>query len=101
MSAWPEAAWIVKKLQKNFDFSEQITYYTQNLTALNNRVNELNDTIENDEDIISALNTRIENMKQQTQSMNSTIRARKDGNNLPEGYDDTQYNTGTIWLILK
>lgn len=101
MSAWPQAAWIVKKLQKNFDFSEQITYYTQNLTALNNRVNNLNDIIQNNQDTISILNQRIENIKQQTYLMNSAIRAKKSTNNLPEGYDSTQYSVGTIWLILK
>ena len=100
MSAWPQAAWIVKKLQKNFDFSEQITYYTQNLNTLNGRVNSLNDAVATDATVISGLSDELTAIEQQINQMASTIRARNSGG-VPQGYSSSDYSKGTIWLILK
>lgn len=47
MSAWSQAVWIVKQLQVNFDFSKEISNYIVGLNALNSRVNDLNDVIQN------------------------------------------------------
>jgi len=49
MSSWPEAVWIVKKIQKNFDFSSELNYYTMQLNELNTRVNNLIDRVSTDE----------------------------------------------------
>jgi len=57
MSSWSEAVWVVKKLQKNFDFSSEITYYTQNLNTLNGRVNALNSTVIADAAVLEGLDT--------------------------------------------
>ncbi len=39
MSAWPQAVWIVKKLQENFDTSAEIQNFNTNINNLNTRVN--------------------------------------------------------------
>ena len=100
MSAWPQAAWIVKKLQKNFDFSGQITYYTQNLNTLNGRVNALNSAIAADESVVDELEDNLAVIEQQIDTMTSVIRATSQGG-LPEGYSSSEYTKGTLWLILK
>ena len=46
MSAWSQAVWIVKQLQANFDFTQEISNYIGNLNTLNGRVNELNNTVQ-------------------------------------------------------
>ena len=92
MSAWPEAAWIVKKLQKNFDFSEQITYYTRNLNELNTMVNGLNTSVIN-------LNNSLQQVEAQIDLSASVIRATKTSGGLPNTSDN--YTKGTLWLILK
>lgn len=92
MSVWPEAAWIVKKLQKNFDFGEQINYYTRNLNTLNDRVNGLNTTVAN-------LSQNLQQTKEQIDLSASVIRAVKDNNGLPSS--TVGYTEGTLWLVLK
>ena len=92
MSAWPEAAWIVKKLQKNFDFSEQIEYYTRNLNTLNGRVNDLNT-------IVTGFNTILEQKQAQIDLTASMIRATKTNSGMPNTTDN--YTKGTLWLVLK
>lgn len=92
MSAWPEAAWIVKKLQKNFDFSEQITYYTRDLNSLRTEVNNLNISVEN-------LNNSLQQKKAQIDLSASVIRATKNNTGLPNTSDN--YTKGTLWLVLK
>lgn len=100
MSSWSEAVWVVKKLQKNFDFSSEITYYTQNLNTLNGRVNALNSTVIADAAVIEGLNTQIDDMQITLNNRCTTISA-KSVNGLPQGYDSSQYSKGTIWLIEK
>lgn len=92
MSAWPEAAWIVKKLQKNFDFSEQIEYYTRNLNTLNGRVNDLNT-------IVTGFNTILEQKQAQIDLTASVIRATETNSGMPNTTDN--YTKGTLWLVLK
>ncbi len=92
MSAWPEAVWIVKKLQKNFDFSEQITYYTRDLNELNTMVNGLNASVIN-------LNNSLQQKEEQIDLSASVIRATKDSAGLPNTSDN--YTKGTLWLVLK
>ena len=43
MSNWPEAVWIVTQLQKNFDFSSEITIYTNKLDSTNLETSEIHD----------------------------------------------------------
>lgn len=100
MSAWPQAAWIVKKLQKNFDFSSEITYYTQNLNTLNGRVNALNSAIAADEVVMEALEDNLDIIEQQIDKMASVIRA-KSQSGVPEGTSPSDYAKGTLWLVLK
>ena len=92
MSAWPEAVWIVRKLQANFDFEQQIANYVQDLNAINGRINNLNNKIQTDElqiaNTIADLNTRV-----------VTIRDTKT-NNLPSDTDSSTYGKGAIWLII-
>ena len=100
MSSWSEAVWVVKKLQKNFDFSSEITYYTQNLNTLNGRVNALNSTVIADAAVLEGLDTQIDDMQDTLNTRCTTISA-KSVNGLPQGYDSSQYSKGTIWLIQK
>lgn len=46
MSAWPEAAWIVNKLQKNFDVSAQIVSFNNSINGLNGQINTVGDNLE-------------------------------------------------------
>ena len=92
MSAWPEAVWIVKKLQKNFDFSEQLDYYTRNLNNLNGRVNTLNTTIIN-------MAEDLENTKQIIDLTASVIMATKQSDGNPSS--SASYTKGTLWLVEK
>lgn len=101
MSAWPQAAWIVKKLQKNFDFSSEITYYTQNLNTLNGRVNALNSAIAADEVVMESFEDNLDIIEQQLDKMASVIRAKKSQSGVPEGTSLSDYAKGTLWLVLK
>lgn len=92
MSAWPEAAWIVKKLQKNFDFGEQINYYTRNLNTLNDRVNGLNTSVVN-------LSQNLQQTKEQIDLSASVIKATKKNDGSPAS--TVSYTKGTLWLVLK
>lgn len=100
MSSWSQAVWVVKKLQKNFDFNQQINYYVQNLNTLNGRVNALNDRIVEKESSINNFNTNLQSAKAEINTVNSTIRATSK-NNSPNGYNNEQYAKGTIWLVLS
>lgn len=57
MSAWPEAVWIVKHIQDNFDFEYAITDYTDKLNSINSTVNSLSDRVQilNDTVVTKAL----------------------------------------------
>ncbi len=95
MSAWPQAVWIVRKLQKNFDFTEKIIEYATEINSLNGRVNDLNITLQRDED-------RLSDIEQNIKIITSTIRDTKDNTtNLPSHYSSDEYDEGTIWLIVK
>lgn len=100
MSAWPQAAWIVKKLQKNFDFSGEITYYTQNLNTLNGRVNALNSAIAADEVVMEALEDNLDIIEEQIDKMASVICAESQ-NGVPKDFSPNDYTKGTLWLVLK
>lgn len=41
MSAWSEAVWIVKRLEKNFNFGVQISQYVGALNQVNTEINNL------------------------------------------------------------
>lgn len=92
MSSWPEAVWIVKKIQKNFDFSSELNYYTMQLNELNTRVNNLIDRVSTDENNLIQLTATLE-------GKTTTFFSEANGNvpkNLP-----SNYGKGTIWLVLK
>ena len=86
MSAWPQAVWIVKKLQKNFDFTDTVNYYTVQLNTLNGRINNLIDRVENDE---RELTSRV-----------VTFFSTANSDNTPSN-PPSDYGKGTIWLVLK
>lgn len=46
MSAWSEAAWIVQKLQKNFDLSEDIRIFNTNINGLNTKINDVDEVFD-------------------------------------------------------
>lgn len=93
MSAWPEAAWIVKKLQANFDFSQQISNYTYGLNTLNGKVNTLNSTV-------SGLSSDIDTAKSNLENRAVTIVATKLNNtNVPN--TSRSYGQGTIWVVIS
>lgn len=90
MSSWPQAVWIVKKLQKNFDFGEQITYYTQNLNTLNDRIINLNSNL-----------TDLENNIQKDLSLRASAFVASKVNDNPDISQDITYSKGTIWFVTK
>ena len=93
MSAWPEAVWIVKKLQKNFDFDQQIDIYTNVLNNVNATVNRLNDRVADDEATLATLRADLT-------SRATTIRAvKKSSTNEPDTTET--YGKGTIWFIVN
>lgn len=55
MSSWSEAVWVVRKLQKNFDFSQEITKYETKLYNLDVRINNLIDRVEQDENDLKGM----------------------------------------------
>lgn len=101
MSSWSEAVWIVKKLQKNFDFTNQITRYTQSLNNTNGNVNRLNDEVAECNNKVENFNNELDRVVAQLDIKCSTISARETSNGSPEGYSSQQYAKGTIWLIQK
>lgn len=99
MSAWSQAVWIVKKLQKNFDFSKQINSYTFGLNTLNATVNTLNDRVATDEANINNFNNQITQVKNQILNRAVTLVAtKKSSGNEPD--TTKSYDDGAIWLVI-
>lgn len=94
MSAWPEAVWVVKKLQQNFNFTSQLNRYTDQLNALNLRINGLIDRVSTDEDNLENTKTILEN-KIVTFFANSE-EGNPSGTELPDNF-----GKGTIWLVTE
>ena len=94
MSSWSEAVWVVKKLQKNFDFQQDIKLYTQNLNDLNRRVNTLNDTVATDEAALANLRTELTNRI-------VTIRDTVGNDGLPSSVSSDSYGKGAVWFIVN
>lgn len=85
MSNWSEAVWIVRKLQKNFDFTQEISNYENKLYDLNIRINNLIDRVEQDEN----------NLNNKVVTFIST-----ETNGIPDT-PPTSYGKGAIWLIIR
>lgn len=96
MSSWSEAAWVISELQKNFDFSSDITYYTQNLNTLNTRVINLNNQVDNLEDILAETQDDLIN-RASSFIAKKTNGGQPDSTNLP----NLTYSKGTIWFVQK
>lgn len=94
MSSWSEAVWVVKKLQKNFDFQQDIKLYTQDLNDLNRRVNTLNDTVATDEAALANLKTELTNRV-------VTIRDTVGNDGLPSNVSSDNYGKGAVWFIVN
>lgn len=93
MSAWPEAVWIVKNIQKNFDFNNELNVYTAQLNSLNTRINNLIDRITTDENNLSQTTATLEG-----RTVTFASQANEQGTpvELP-----INYGKGTIWLVLR
>lgn len=87
MSAWPQAVWIVRRLQKKIDFPQLLNSYTGLLNNLNDSVNGLYAGLENAEQAIDNLQVSV-----------VTISDTKT-NNTPTNNSSGNFTTGTIWLI--
>lgn len=99
MSAWPEAVWIVKKLQKNFDFDQQIREYQSALIATNTTVNALNDRVSGDQARLATDEQTLTNLTSTLTSRAITIRATKKSSGGP---NTTQsFGKGTIWFVVS
>lgn len=94
MSAWPEAVWIVKKLQSNFNFTSQLSRYTDQLNALNSRINGLIDRVSLDENNLESTRASLQN-KVVTFFADSS-NGIPTGSNLPDSF-----GKGTIWLVTE
>ena len=95
MSSWSEAVWVVTQLQKNFDFSSEITYYTQNLNTLNTRIINLNTQVNNLEADLEETQTDLINR------VSSFIATKVNNQPNPEQTSGMTYSKGTIWFVQK
>ena len=93
MSNWPQAVWIVKKLQKNFDFSQEIEGF---MTALSN----LNIKLSTDEVIMAGLEGRLETEKTTINERCTTFIDQANTDGTPKNYT-SGFSKGTIWLVAK
>lgn len=84
MSAWPQAVWIVKKINARLDVSTQIEGYVNLLNQMNGRIN----TAE------ANLNAAILFLEGKT----TTFISEKNHYNLPTN-PPSNYGNGTLWLI--
>lgn len=88
MSAWPEAVWIVKRLQEDFDLNGQIQNYLNKLNELNGSVNILTNNFNSLENTLT--NRAV------------TIRAaKKTGENTPNISSNETFGKGAIWFIIS
>ena len=98
MSNWSEAVWVVTQLQKNFDFSSEITIYTNKLDSTNHQILNLNDKV-----------ISLENNLEETQidliNRVSSFIATKTSSGQPDLDEETEseitYSKGTIWFVQK
>lgn len=76
MSAWPEAAWIVNKLQKNFDVAAQINSFNNAINNLNGQVNGIGQNLEDLADSIDTtfLSNQVVTIASVTTPTNSNIK---------------------------
>lgn len=93
MSAWPQAVWIVKRLQKNFNFTSQLDSYRMQLNNSNLQINNLIDRVAEDE---NRFNQVINNLESRTVTFVSTAT-----NNGSPSTPPSFYEKGTIWLVAK
>lgn len=97
MSAWPEAVWIVKNIQKNFDFNNELNVYTAQLNSLNTRINNLIDRITTDENNLSQTAATLEG-----RTVTFFGKPDTENPNVPRQEDlPANYGKGTIWLVLR
>ena len=87
MSAWPQAVWIVRRLQKKIDFPQLLNSYTGLLNILNDSVNNLYTDLE-------AAEQTIDNLQVSVVTISDTKT-----NNTPTSSPSGNFTTGTIWLI--
>lgn len=87
MSAWPQAVWIVRRLQKKIDFPQLLNSYTKLLNDLNIDVNGLYTSLE-------AAEQEIDNLQVSVVTISDTKT-----NNTPTNNPSGNFTTGTIWLI--
>lgn len=88
MSAWSQAVWIVKKIEKNLNISEQISNYITNLNSLNTSVNNLIDEVDTTKTNLQ--NRAVTILAQGVATPNNTF--------IPD--TERPYGQGAIWLIL-
>ena len=93
MSNWPQAVWIVKKLQKNFDFSQEINNFMTEL-------NKLNTKLSNDEIIMAGLEGKLETEKTVINQRYTTFIDQANTNVTPKTYT-SGFSKGTIWLVAR
>ena len=80
MNTWPQAVWIVNSLQKNFDFTNDLKSYINDLKNINIQVNELTRDV-------------YQKLLQQKMSFIAT----KNEDNNPSGI--TRYDKDSVWFI--
>lgn len=88
MSSWPQAVWIVKKIQKNFDFTQAINDYENKLYNLDRKVDGLIDRVSTDENLYS---DRVTTFVSTESTVNRGIPANPPSN----------LGKGAIWLVSR
>ena len=97
MSAWPEAVWIVKKMQENFDFENLLQQYKNDVNAylvasnidyLINKYNILLDDVN-------------ENILNKTMTYTASSFENRDNPESPEYIPEEQLANGVICLIIE
>lgn len=93
MSNWPEAVWVVKKLEKYFNFDDDINNYRNQLNGIIPQINELNSKAE-------ALSSSLEEKESYLDTLASSFISTKNSSSTPSDIT-IEPTKGTIWFISK
>ena len=93
MSNWPEAVWVVKKLEKYFNFDDDIDNYRNQLNGIIPQINELNSKTE-------TLSSSLEEKESYLDTLASSFISTKNSSDAPSVIT-IEPTRGTIWFVSK
>ena len=93
MSSWSEAVWVVKKLEKYFNFDDDIDNYRNQLNGIIPQINELNSKTE-------TLSSSLEEKESYLDTLASSFISTKNSSDAPSDIT-IEPTRGTIWFVSK